>query len=62
MSYIISHTKFFCTWYWDLLAFLVLAAVVIYFIVKQHARKKTKKELEDALSAMDADEVVTMDA
>ena len=61
MSYILSHTKFFCTWYWDLLAFLVLAGVVVYFIYKQNERKKEKKELEEALSALNADDVVKMD-
>ncbi len=61
MSYLLSHTKFFCTWYWDLLAFLVLAGVVVYFIYKQKERKKEKKELEEALSALNADDVVKMD-
>lgn len=55
MAYILEHTTLgFCKW--DILALIVLVAVVVVFGVQQRKLKKKQKDLEDQLSGLYADE------
>ena len=49
MAYLLEHTKLGFCW-WDLLALLILLAVVIVYLVRRHNLKKEQKDLEDQLS------------
>ena len=57
MSYIFSHTVLGFCW-WDLLALLILLAVVIVYLVRRHNLKKEQKDLEDQLSDLYAEDSV----
>lgn len=57
MAYILEHTKLGWCW-WDLPAFLVLAAVVIIYLIKRHNLKTEQEELEDRLTGLYADDSV----
>ena len=46
----------FC--WWDLLALLILLAVVIVYLVRRHNLKKEQKDLEDQLSDLYAEDSV----
>ena len=61
MTYILQHTRLGFCWL-DLIALIVLIGVVAMFIVKRNKMKKEEKELQDQLSALYADGVVTSDA
>ena len=57
MTFIMQHTRLGFCWL-DLVALVILIAVVTMFVVKRNKMKKTEKELQDQLSAMYADSVV----
>ena len=57
MAYLLEHTKLGFCW-WDLLAFLILLAVVIVYLVRRHNLKKEQKDLEDQLSDLYAEDSV----
>lgn len=42
MAYLLEHTKLGFCW-WDLLALLILLAVVIVYLVRRHNLKKERK-------------------
>ena len=48
MSYLFAHTKFGFCWL-DLLALLILLAVIVVFVVRNRDLKKQQKDLEDQL-------------
>lgn len=55
MAYLLEHTKLGFCW-WDLLALLILLAVVIVYLVRRHNLKKEQKDLEDQLSDLYAED------
>ncbi len=57
MAYLLEHTKLGFCW-WDLLALLILLAVVIVYFVRRHNLKKEQKDLEDQLSDLYAEDSV----
>ena len=57
MAYFLEHTKLGFCW-WDLLALLILLAVVIVYLVRRHNLKKEQKDLEDQLSDLYAEDSV----
>ena len=57
MAYLLEHTKLGFCW-WDLLALLILLAVVIVYLVRRHNLKKEQKDLEDQLSDLYAEDAV----
>ena len=57
MAYLLEHTKLGLCW-WDLLALLILLAVVIVYLVRRHNLKKEQKDLEDQLSDLYAEDSV----
>ena len=57
MAYLLEHTKLGFCW-WDLLALLILLAVVIVYLVRSHNLKKEQKDLEDQLSDLYAEDSV----
>ena len=57
MAYLLEHTKLGFSW-WDLLALLILLAVVIVYLVRRHNLKKEQKDLEDQLSDLYAEDSV----
>ena len=57
MAYLLEHTKLGFCW-WDLLALLILLAVVIVYLVRRHNLKKEQKELEDQLADLYAGDSV----
>ena len=57
MAYLLEHTKLGFCW-WDLLALLILLAVVIVYPVRRHNLKKEQKDLEDQLSDLYAEDSV----
>ena len=46
MAYLLEHTKLGFCW-WDLLALLILLAVLMVYRGRRHNLKKGQKELED---------------
>ena len=56
-AYLLEHTKLGFCW-WDLLALLILLAVVIVYLVRRHNLKKEQKDLEDQLSDLYAEDSV----
>ena len=48
MAYLFEHSKFGCYWL-DLLALLILLAVIVVFGVRNRDLKKQQKDLEDQL-------------
>ena len=57
MAYLLEHTKLGSCW-WDLLALLILLAVVIVYLVRRYNLKKEQKDLEDQLSDLYAEDSV----
>ena len=57
MADLLEHTKLGFCW-WDLLALLILLAVVIVYLVRRHNLKKEQKDLEDQLSDLYAEDSV----
>lgn len=57
MAYLLEHTKLGFCW-WDLLALLIVLAVVIVYLVRRHNLKKEQKDLEDQLSDLYAEDSV----
>ena len=57
MAYLLEHTKLGFCW-WDLLALLILLAVVIVYLVRRHNPQKEQKDLEDQLSDLYAEDSV----
>ena len=57
MAYLLEHTKLGFCW-WDLLALLILLAVVIVYLFRRHTLKKEQKDLEDQLSDLYAEDSV----
>ena len=57
MAYLLEHTKLGFCW-WDLLALLILLAVVIVYLVRRHNLKKEQKDPEDQLSDLYAEDSV----
>ena len=57
MSYIFEHTRLGFCW-WDLLALIILLAVIIVWIVKRHDLKKEQNDYEDQLSDLYAGDSV----
>ena len=57
MAYLLEQTKLGFCW-WDLLALLILLAVVIVYLVRRHNLKKEQKDLEDQLSDLYAEDSV----
>ncbi len=60
MSYLLDHTRLAFCWL-DLLAFILLLAVVVVFAVKHRNMKKEQKDLEDQLSNLYAGDSVDAD-
>lgn len=54
MSYLLDHTKFGFCWL-DIIAALLLIAVVIYVYKKLKKMKNEKEKLEEQLSSLNAD-------
>lgn len=54
--FIRTYQTWFC--WWDLLALLILLAVVIVYLVRRHNLKKEQKDLEDQLSDLYAEDSV----
>lgn len=57
MSFIIQHTRLGFCWL-DLVALIILIAVIAVVFVRRRDLKKEEKELEEQLSALYADETV----
>ena len=57
MAFIIEHTKLGFCWH-DLLALIVLIAVIAIVYMKRRSMKKEEEELEEQLSKLYADETV----
>lgn len=57
MEFLFAHTRIGFCW-WDLLALLILIAVIVIFIVKVHKQKKIEKELEDEIEELTAGQEV----
>ena len=57
MRYIIAHSRLVFCW-WDLLALIILLAVIIVWIVKRHDLKKEQNDYEDQLSDLYAGDSV----
>lgn len=57
MSYIIEHTKLAFCW-WDVLALVILAAVIAVFAWKVRSMKKEEQDLQEQLSELYADDAV----
>lgn len=55
MSYIIEHTKLGFCW-WDLLALIILIAVIVVFAVRRSNLRDEQKDLEDQLSDLYAED------
>lgn len=55
MSYIIEHTRLGFCW-WDLLALIILIAVIVVFAVRRSNLRDEQKELEDQLSDLYAED------
>lgn len=60
MSYLLDHTRLAFCWL-DLLAFILLLAIVVVFAVKHRNMKKEQKDLEDQLSNLYAGDSVDAD-
>lgn len=60
MSYIIEHTKLGFCW-WDLLALIILIAVIVVFAVRRSNLRDEQKELEDRLSDLYAEDSIEED-
>lgn len=60
MSYIIEHTKLGFCW-WDLLALIILIAVIVAFAVRRSNLRDEQKELEDQLSDLYAEDSIEED-
>ncbi len=60
MSYLLDHTRLAFCWL-DLLAFILLLAVVVVFAVKHRNMKKEQKDLEDQLLNLYAGDSVDAD-
>lgn len=61
MSYIFEHTTLGFCW-WDLIAAVILIAVIALFVWKHHEMKKQERELEDQVSGIYANDTVKMDS
>ena len=57
MRYIIEHTRLGFCW-WDLLALIILLAVIIVWIAKHRDLKKEQNDYEDQLSDLYAGDSV----
>lgn len=57
MAYILEHSHLGFCW-WDLPAIILLAGVSVLFAVQHYKLKKEKKDLEDQLSTLYADDTV----
>ena len=57
MRYIIAHSRLGFCW-WDLLALIILLAVIIVWIAKRHDLKKEQNDYEDQLSDLYAGDSV----
>ena len=57
MRYIIAHSRLGFCW-WDLLALIILLAVIIVWMVKCHDLKKEQDDYEDQLSDLYAGDSV----
>ena len=57
MAYLLEHTKLGFCW-WDLLALIILLAVVIVYLARRHDLKKEQKNLEDQLADLYAEDSV----
>lgn len=57
MRYIIEHTRLGFCW-WDLLALIILLAVIIVWIAKHRDLKKQQNDYEDQLSDLYAGDSV----
>lgn len=60
MSFIIQHTRFGFCWL-DLIALIILIAVIAIVIVRRRDMKAEEKQLEEQLSAFYADDTVETD-
>lgn len=61
MSYIFEHTTFGFCW-WDILALIILTAVIVVFVWKHHEMKKQEKELEDKIAELYVDDTTEIDS
>lgn len=60
MKYVLAHTKLWWCW-WDLLALIVLVAIIVYFIVRNRKMKEIQKDYEDRLSDLYAGDSMEQD-
>lgn len=61
MSYIFEHTTLGFCW-WDIPALIILIVVIVVFIWKHHDMKKQKKELEDKIAELYANDAEEMNS
>ena len=52
MAYLFAHTSLGFCW-WDLLALILLAAVIVIFIVKIRKQKNEANDLQDQIDAFE---------
>ncbi len=50
LDFMAQHTGFFVETYMDVIAFLLLLGVVVFYFVRRHQMKETEKDLEDEIS------------
>lgn len=55
MAYILEHTKLYACW-WDLVALIILIAVVALFVYKYLNSKKVEDSLKDELDELKKDD------
>ncbi len=51
-DFMVKHTGFFVEKYMDVIAFLLLAGVIIFYFVRRHQMKETERDLEDEISEL----------
>ncbi len=57
MTWLCTHSRLGFCW-WDVIALIVLIIVIVNFVNKNREMKNEKKELEDKISELYADDTV----
>ncbi len=50
IDFMVQHTGFFVESFMDIIAFLLLLGVVVFYFVRRHQMKEKQKDLEDEIS------------
>lgn len=50
ITFMMDHTKFFGEILWDILAFVFLVGVIVFYFVRRRQMNKMEEELEDEIS------------